>query len=680
MIPRPPRRRARTWPFALAIAAGALPTAPAGAQRVPPGIGSAPRASAGNPFQTDFDGADPLARGAGFQPYVEASIRNNITDRGNYRLYVDHAIGVAAFINRDRAEGTAFVRLNYQQPIVGGGQGRLLTNGLVRGTLDAVRNRLFLDVSGYANVSVRDAAFGTTIDPTVSNGNLTQVYYGSIQPRFQREIGTFAIVTGRYQAAQTLIDNKVGGGGGSTAGGGGGGQGGQGTFLALRPYSDSFSQTVEGTIANQPHDGRVSIKLTGRHVDQEQKRLDDRFRSTVGNADVRFALTRVVSLVGSVGYEDYKSARQDIKRGLLFLSGAPKLTLDPTNPRILRFLGIGGTQLSLANFYYLRANPLGTLTFLPPGRNYVLNNSGTTFNLSDPKLLLSPGPNTAAGPVLLGVAPLVGPDGDFIPNPTAPRVTTYKQSGLVWNAGFRYAPSRRTLVELRAGQRFADLVVTGMLRQEFRNGLVITGSLSDGIETFGSILTRIVNGVPVSFVSNGRGGTGGCAGGLAPGGGCLGGQTETVTSGVFRSRIGELSAELRRGATTYGIQYSYLNRRYLDAGSTATSIAADLSQREDVTNRFSVRAEHRLTGRSTVTGEAFYGIYSFGLGRGGDRDYLSADARYNLKISRAFDVFSNLTLTEQLVGPTQLAPLDTLGSTRNDRFLASLAFGARYNF
>ena len=189
---------------------------------------------------------------------------------------------------------------------------------------------------------------------------------------------------------------------------------------------------------------------------------------------------------------------------------------------------------------------------------------------TDPNLVILSGGRL----VPVGLGPEIDcKTGQYVPDPAGPRRTTYSQSGLVYNIGFRYTPSRRSLLELRVGQRFSDLVITGTVRQQLRGGLLITGSLIDGIETFNSVLTRIIDGVPTSFTSNGIGGNavGGCVKGPSTTDptGCLNGDTQSVSSGVFRSRIGRLGADLNRGRTTYALEYTYLNRRYLDAGETA---------------------------------------------------------------------------------------------------------------
>ena len=490
-----PRRRQ----LALLAAIGAAASAhPAAAQRIPNSALTGLSQRGGNLLANDFAELDPLGKGAGFNPYADLALRTTFNDGSNQTLFAEFAAGVNAFINRDRAQGTASFRFTYREPLTGRSRSRFFTDGIGRGTVDLARNHLFLDLSAYATVSNRTLGRGFAFNPQDSNGNLSQVYFVSASPRFQHEIGTLAIVNANYRASYTGIDNNIGGGGG--LGGSSGATSGGG--LNLRPLSDTFSQSETVSLSNQPRDGRFSVSLTGQANNEDQKRLDQNFRSYKGTLDLSYAVSRPVALVGSAGYEDYKSKEDQLLPGPRYLAGTVQTTQDAADPNRAHFLGIG-QLLPPISAYFQQGPPQSLPTLLPAGTNYVLNNSPFTSDLADPALDLivqfdkagqpirDPVTNSLVGvPFPIGIGPVVRM-GQYVVDRTRPRRITYAQSGFVYNVGLRYTPSRRTLLELRVGQRFSDVTVTGVLSQQFRNGLLITGSATDGIETFSSILTQL---------------------------------------------------------------------------------------------------------------------------------------------------------------------------------------------
>lgn len=628
-----------------------------------------------NPLPGDPRSTNPAARAEGIDLYVEGALREDIGEGGS-RLFGDLTPGLDAFINRDRAEGTLVLRLTERAPIYGrDSSNQILLNGLGRGQYDLVRNRLFLDFSTYADVVARDYAQGIAINQANFNRNLTQVYYVGGGPRLQREIGTLAVLNARYNASYTAIDNRQSGGSGlsngpgaGNANGGGTGVGSGGTGLSLQPYSNSFSQTGEVSLSNQPRDGRLIVKLTGRVTGQEQERLKQTFRSHVGDADLTYALSRPVSLVGSVGYEDYRSSQQAIQIQPLFLTSPFFATTDPTKTYFLP----GSTNvIPLFGPIYQFGNPNTPLvTFTNP---VLVGNPVLSSLLANaPNVIYRGKPGAGGTPVIIGQTQTINPrTGDYVADLSLPRQQTYAQKGLVWNAGLRYARTPRSTLELRVGQRFADLTITGILRQEFRNGLVITGALTDGIETFGTILTQLVNGAPVSFVANGTGVS-------------FGSGPQSVSSGVFRSRIGTIGAQLNRGKTSYGLEYAYNNRRYLDAGSSiavsSTLFDPTFVKREDVIQTLDANVTHHF-GRQTIQGSVLLAFDDLGLTRGFSDTYIGGELRYDIELKPKFDVFADTSLTQRFYsrssGAAAVQPFLTSGQ---NYLFASIALGARYRF
>jgi uncharacterized protein (PEP-CTERM system associated) len=78
------------------------------------------------------------------------------------------------------------------------------------------------------------------------------------------------------------------------------------------------------------------------------------------------------------------------------------------------------------------------------------------------------------------------------------------EEGLIWNAGVRVTPSRRSEFEFRAGERFGDVVFSGKALYRFDERHTISGNYSEDIQVFGrgnidriSLIDAILRGIPV---------------------------------------------------------------------------------------------------------------------------------------------------------------------------------------
>ena len=57
--------------------------------------------------------------------------------------------------------------------------------------------------------------------------------------------------------------------------------------------------------------------------------------------------------------------------------------------------------------------------------------------------------------------PVVGPDGRFVTDESAPRRIAYQTDGLIWDAGVLWRPSRRTSLEAYVGRRYGSMTYHG---------------------------------------------------------------------------------------------------------------------------------------------------------------------------------------------------------------------------
>ncbi|HEX8256635.1 MAG TPA: hypothetical protein VF589_03310 [Allosphingosinicella sp.] len=166
--------------------------------------------------------------------------------------------------------------------------------------------------------------------------------------------------------------------------------------------------------------------------------------------------------------------------------------------------------------------------------------------------------------------PILTPGGNLIADPSKPRLLTYDQSGVIWDAGVIWRPSRRTELQARFGRRYGGTTITGSFRHEFNSALAIQANVVDSVSSFGRLLVDDLNGLPVDFnpnrnpLSPGIGGVGGCVFGREPGtGSCFDNAFQSINTNNFRMRGGNVLVSGGRGPWSLGAGAGYSRRKYL---------------------------------------------------------------------------------------------------------------------
>lgn len=554
----------------------------------------------------------------------------------DFRSYAQFSLGGDAFVRRNRLTAGVSGSMNYRLPVTGNGEDRFSINGIGRATFEAIDDTLFVDGSVYAALLNRDFQDGLIFDPSQTSDNLAQTYSLSISPRFERNFADIFRATGRYKFYYINVDESVGGtGGGGNVGGGSGGLG--------QTYSDSTGQYAEATLGTAPGTTRLSVTFLGSGTWDNQEQLEQEYRAYRGSADVGFALSTATTLLGSAGYEYYESTQQSILSTFLAYPEAPAFPDDgiPLVP-----------SADDPNVYLL---PDGTTVqpfapAIPPA--FLANGFTSTTDLSNPLLFVNP---FTGGIIFTGQA--INPDtGLFIPDPNAPRQTLYQDDGLVWNAGARYTPNSRFLGELRVGQRFGDLTITGQLSWRIKPTMTLTGRITDGLQTYGTLLTQTIDGVPVTYASGGgrrNGNIGGCVTGPDPGDptGCIDGATEYITSGVFRNRLASLSLDLGNRSRRLNTTFAFTQRDYLDTnastGPGAPPLDPTLPDRRDRSYRLDTSYSQDIGPGQEATGGIILGYYDRQLREGGSDFYLTGVGRYYGQISDQLSVVGSIAVTQR---------------------------------
>jgi hypothetical protein len=168
--------------------------------------------------------------------------------------------------------------------------------------------------------------------------------------------------------------------------------------------------------------------------------------------------------------------------------------------------------------------------------------------------------------------PIVTPGGNLIEDESAPRLFSYDHSGLIWDVGVIWRPSRRTELQARAGQRYGSETFTASLEHQIGRDYAVSASIYDSVTSFGRVLVTDFSSLPVGFRSNrnplnpGVGGVGGCIFGNEAGSGvCLDDALQSISNASFRLRGANILFSGRRGPWELGVGAGYAHRKYHQA-------------------------------------------------------------------------------------------------------------------
>jgi hypothetical protein len=264
--------------------------------------------------------------------------------------------------------------------------------------------------------------------------------------------------------------------------------------------------------------------------------------------------------------------------------------------------------------------------------------------------------------------PVIGQDGRYVTDKTAPRLIAYQTDGLIWDAGVMWRPSRRTSLEAFVGRRYDSTTYYGSFAYAPNSRESVNVSVYDGISSFGGVVTDRLAGLPAEFtaVRNALSGDiGGCVASLE-GGNCIGGALGSLASAAFRSRGVSASYAVNMGRTTAGLGVGYDRRRFLAAPGTVLAAADGVV---DETWWGAVYVSTRLDERSSVHFNATETLFDSGFDGSGDR---------------AIGYSASLAYYRQIIGGlagTAAVGLDGITQqTLPDIVTASALMGLRYAF
>ncbi len=267
-----------------------------------------------------------------------------------------------------------------------------------------------------------------------------------------------------------------------------------------------------------------------------------------------------------------------------------------------------------------------------------------------------------------GGLPVIGSDGRYVTDTSQPRKIAFDTSGLIWDAGVIWRPSRRTALEAHVGKRFGSTSYYGSFAFAPNKRSSFNVSAYDNVAGFGGQVTRALADLPVEFRANRNILTGditGCAE-SAQDGACLTGVLGSVRSSTFRARGVTASYNLSLGAISAGIGAGYDRRKFIAAQGTVLAAANGVV---DENTWLAAYLNARVSARGTLSTNVYANWFETGAGFGGDTTTLGATAAYGHAIT------DHLSATAA-VGIDGIQREDPLV----DVWSASALLGVRYTF
>lgn len=263
--------------------------------------------------------------------------------------------------------------------------------------------------------------------------------------------------------------------------------------------------------------------------------------------------------------------------------------------------------------------------------------------------------------------PVIGRDGRYVTDTSAPRQIAYQTDGLIWDVGVMWRPSRRTAFEVHVGRRYGSTTYYGSLLYAPNSNSSLNVSVYDNLNSFGGQIMGALGDLGTdfdAFRNPATGDLGGCVLGVA-GDNCALARLGSVRSTVFRSRGVAITYGAETQRTSWGVGAGY-DRRSFIAGEDTVLAATDGLVDENYWA--AAYASRRLDRRSQISTGASATLFDGGFNNDGTSIGYSINLAYNRN------------LIDRLTG-TAAVSLD--GITREDLpdyQAASALVGLRYTF
>ena len=262
--------------------------------------------------------------------------------------------------------------------------------------------------------------------------------------------------------------------------------------------------------------------------------------------------------------------------------------------------------------------------------------------------------------------PVIGTDGRFVTDSSAPRRIAFAVDGLLWDVGVLWRPSSRTNLSAAVGRRYDSTTYYGTFTYVPNQRSSFALAAYDGVSGFGGVLNNALAGLSSDFEAI-RNPVTGDFGGLVNGteGIATIGGLGSVRSAAFRGRGVRASYQRQFGRTSAAIGAGYDRRTFIAAAGTALSPANGLTDE----SYYLIAGLTRDLGQSANIATNAYVNWFDAAGPNGNVTAMGASAAYNKSI------------TQRLTGRAAIA-VDYFDSefTAEDFAFATALVGLRYDF
>ncbi len=263
-------------------------------------------------------------------------------------------------------------------------------------------------------------------------------------------------------------------------------------------------------------------------------------------------------------------------------------------------------------------------------------------------------------------APVIGTDGRFVTDSSAPRQIAFAVDGLLWDVGVLWRPSSRTSLQAAVGRRYDSTTYYGTFTYVPNERSAFALAAYDGVSGFGGVLNNGLARLDSDFEAI-RNPVTGDFGGLVSGtqGQALVGALGSVRSAAFRGRGVNASYQRQMGRTTAAFGAGYDRRTFIAA---AGSVLAPLNGVTDEAYYITGGLSRNIGPNANIATNAYVNWFD-GAGVNNDATAAGVSAAYSQSI------------TQRLTGRAAIS-VDYVDSefTAQDFAFATALVGLRYDF